>query len=122
MSDLDHLLDLHTTAAPGPYRPWCDGSLTVVRDHPDGDRLNGVVDVCTVEAHWGEGWANHEEAGDTARYIVAACNAVPDLVARVREQANLYGLALPVVTLDPATDEWAAARAALCDAMGLDNA
>lgn len=70
-SDLDELKRLHRAATPGPWMT---------------DMLFNIVDDHGIIVH------NFEEYGHTSnpskanvRYIVAACNAVPELIARVRE-------------------------------------
>ena len=82
MIDLDELMRLHAAATPGPWSvkigDFCsdDGYGTVALPYVEA---NGKT-IC-VPTDRGPYDENDE---DDAAYIVAACNAVPELVARIR--------------------------------------
>ena len=68
---LDELERLAKAATPGPWSRYAD------------------IHIKTMDG-WGIGFIHHplrsrEETVNNAAYIVAACNAVPELIARVRE-------------------------------------
>ena len=71
MIDLDELMRLHEAATPGPWEHKIDDAFTTIH---------------TIEPSV----ASYVSPANAA-YIVAACNAVPELVARIRElEAELY--------------------------------
>lgn len=69
MIDLDELMRLHAAATPGPWKvaTWYGGYHTI-RPKKEPEKSLGQI----------------ERKAD-AVYICAACNAVPELVARIRE-------------------------------------
>lgn len=69
MIDLDELMRLHAAATPGPWKvaTWYGGYHTI-RPKKEPEKSLGQI----------------ERKADAA-YIVAACNAVPELVARIRK-------------------------------------
>lgn len=83
MIDLDELMRLHEEATPGPWKVKIgdfeseDGYGTVTAPYVEA---NGKT-IC-VPTDRGPDDDNDE---DDAAYIVSACNAVPELVARIRE-------------------------------------
>lgn len=83
MVNLDELMRLHAAATP---RPWSvkigdfeaeDGYGTVSASYVEADGK-------TICVPFDRGPDDENDEDDTA-YIVAACNAVPELVARIRE-------------------------------------
>ena len=71
MIDLEKLERLHAAATPGPWSRYAD------------------IHIKTMDG-WGIGFIHHplrsrEETGNNVAYIVAACNALPALIERVRE-------------------------------------
>ena len=89
MIDFDELMRLHEAATPGPWEANIgdfeseDGYGTVTAPYVEAD---GKM-IC-VPFDKGPDDDNDE---NNAAYIVAACNAVPELVARIRElEAQLY--------------------------------
>ena len=83
MIDLEKLMELHDAATPGPWKAKIgdfeseDGYGTVTAPYVEADGKT----IC-VPTDRGPDDDNDE---DDAAYIVAACNSVPDLVARIRE-------------------------------------
>ena len=83
MIDLDELMRLREAATPGPWKVNIgdfeseDGYGTVTAPYVEADGKT----IC-VPFDRGPDDDNDE---DDAAYIVAACNAVPELVARIRE-------------------------------------
>lgn len=74
--DLDALQKLADAATVGPWR---------VDDEDYAEAIYGGDDSAVVAGgRWGGEASVFNETSD-ARYIVAACNQVPDLIARVRE-------------------------------------
>ena len=69
MIDLDELMRLNDAATPGPWKvaTWYGGYHTI-RPKKEPEKSLGQI-----------------ERKNDAVYIVAACNAVPELVARIRE-------------------------------------
>lgn len=69
MSDLDELMRLHDAATPGTWKvtTWYGGYHTI-RPKKEPEKSLGQI-----------------ERKHDAAYICAACNAVPELVARIRE-------------------------------------
>lgn len=69
MVNLDELMRLHEAATPGPWKvaTWYGGYHTI-RPKKEPEKSLGQI----------------ERKADAA-YIVVACNAVPELVARIRE-------------------------------------
>lgn len=69
MINLDELMRLHAAATPGPWKvaTWYGGYHTI-RPKKEPEKALGQI----------------ERKADAA-YILAACNAVPELVARIRE-------------------------------------
>lgn len=69
MFDIDELMRLHAAATPGPWKvaTWYGGYHTI-RPKKEPEKSLGQI-----------------ERKDDAAYICAACNAVPELVARIRE-------------------------------------
>ena len=65
MINLDELMRLHEAATPGPWEHKIDDAFTTIH---------------TIEPSV----ASYVSPANAA-YIVAACNAVPELVARIRE-------------------------------------
>lgn len=86
MIDLDELMRLHAAATPGPWQVKIgdfeseDGYGTATAPYVEAD---GKM-IC-VPFDKGPDDDNDE---DDAHYIVAACNAVPELVSRIRELAD----------------------------------
>lgn len=82
--DLDELERLAAQATPGPWKVGKGHSAKFVMTYEDIPvrRLVSVIDgdkgTCDLARGWDESCAN-------AAYIVAACNAVPELIARIRE-------------------------------------
>ena len=68
MIDLDELMRLHAAATPGPWKHKIDDYFTTIH---------------TIETSI----ASYVSPANAA-YICAACNAVPELVARIRELAD----------------------------------
>lgn len=89
MIDLDELMRLHEAATPGPWKVKNgdfeseDGYGTVTAPYVEADGKT----IC-VPFDRGPDDDNDE---DDAAYIVAACNAVPELVARIRELEDAAG-------------------------------
>ena len=83
MIDLDEIMRLREAATPGPWKVNIgdfeseDGYGTVTAPYVEADGKT----IC-VPFDRGPDDDNDE---DDAAYIVAACNAVPELVARIRE-------------------------------------
>lgn len=71
MIDLDELMKLREAATPGPWEHKIDDAF----DDPSIHDITPYVASCVKP--------------DNAAYIVAACNAVPELVARIRELERL---------------------------------
>lgn len=69
MLDLDKLMRLHNLATPGPWKvaTWYGGNHTI-RPKQEPEKSLGKI-----------------ERKQDAAYICTACNAVPELVARIRE-------------------------------------
>ena len=67
MIDLDKLMRLHAAATPGPWK--------VEKNHTAYDSWGDSV-CYTQQCH---------NLDNNLAYIVAACNAIPELVARIRE-------------------------------------
>lgn len=82
--DLEELERLAKAATPGPWKVGEGHSAKFVMTYEDIPvrRLVSVIDgdkgTCDLARGWDESCAN-------AAYIVAACNAAPELIARVRE-------------------------------------
>ena len=75
MIDLEKLMKLRAAATPGPWKvaTWYRGYHTI-RPKKEPEKSLGQI-----------------ERKHDAAYICAACNAVPELVARIRElEAELY--------------------------------
>lgn len=75
MIDLDELMRLHAAATPGPWKvaTWYGGYHTI-RPKKEPEKSLGKI-----------------ERKHDAAYIVAACNAVPELVSRIKHlEAQLY--------------------------------
>ena len=83
MIDLDELMRLHDAATPGPWKVKSgdfeseDGYGTVTAPYVEADGK-------TICVPFDRGPDDENDEADAA-YIVAACNAVPELVARIRE-------------------------------------
>ena len=81
--NLDELMRLHDAATPGPWSVKIgdfeaeDGYGTVSASYVEADGK-------TICVPFDRGPDDENDEDDTA-YIVAACNAVPELVARIRE-------------------------------------
>lgn len=81
MIDLDELMKLREAATPGPWKTDLgnfdsDGYSMVIRPYIEAD--GKITFVSNDDTDYG-----YDE--NDAAYIVAACNAVPELVARIRE-------------------------------------
>lgn len=81
MIDLDELMRLHDAASPGPWKTFVgnfdsDGYSMVIRPYIEAD--GKITFVSNDDTDYG-----YDE--NDAAYIVAACNSIPDLVARIRE-------------------------------------
>lgn len=76
MVNLDELMKLREAATPGPWKTMCHttcyGDCVEAVGDVDGDMIVNTAETALDE---------HANAA----YIVAACNAVPELVARIRE-------------------------------------
>lgn len=87
MIDLDELMRLREAATPGPWKAkigdfeYEDGYGTVTAPYVEADGKT----IC-VPTDRGPDDDNDES---DAAYIVSACNAVPELVARIRELERL---------------------------------
>ena len=87
MIDLDELMRLHEAATPGPWEVNIgdfeseDGYGTVTAPYVEADGK-------TICVPFDRGPDDENDEADAA-YIVAACNAVPELVARIRELERL---------------------------------
>lgn len=81
MIDLDELMRLHAAATPGP---WKIGAWNgIVAESPRGVEWDKALFSVALNAE--------KTAKADAAYICAACNAVPELVARIRElETELY--------------------------------
>lgn len=80
MIDLDELMRLHEAATPGPWKKMLPKVL-VAEDtkNPYG------IPICTAIND------DNVQASADAAYICAACNAVPELVERIKHlEAQLY--------------------------------
>ena len=83
MIDLDELMRRHDAATPGPWSVKIgdfeaeDGYGTVSASYVEADGK-------TICVPFDRGQDDENDEDDTA-YIVASCNAVPELVARIRE-------------------------------------
>lgn len=75
--DLDELERLAKAATPGP---WVDSGLGLIR--PLKKTSEFVAHCAPIVIH---SVKKLQQCKANAAYIVAACNAVPELVARVRE-------------------------------------
>lgn len=82
MIDLDELMRLREAATPGPWKTMCHttcyGDCVEAVGDVDGDMIVNTAETALDE---------HANAA----YIVAACNAVPELVARIRELEDAAG-------------------------------
>lgn len=67
MVNLDELMRLHAAATPGPW----DADVNDIAYDSNGDH------ICYTQFS--------KNSKDNLKYICAACNAVPELVARIRE-------------------------------------
>ena len=82
MIDLEKLMKLHDAATPGPWKVKIgdfeseDGYGTVTAPYVEADGK-------TICVPFDRGPDDENDEADAA-YIVAACNAVPELVARIR--------------------------------------
>lgn len=81
MIDLDELMKLSEAATPGPWKTDLgnfdsDGYSMVIRPYIEAD--GKITFVSNDDTDYG--YDEHDAA-----YICAACNAVPELVARIRE-------------------------------------
>lgn len=83
MIDIDELMRLHAAATPGPWE--------VKSGEFEGDEGYGTVTAPYIEADgkmicvpFDRDPEDENDESDAA-YIVAACNAVPELVSRIRE-------------------------------------
>lgn len=86
MIDLDALMKLHDETTPGPWEHRMDTAFMEPDSH----------EICTTEGH--DFIAGFVEPHDAA-YIVAACNAVPALVERIRElEAKLTAAGVEVAS------------------------
>lgn len=74
MIDLDELMRMHDAATPGPWKKMLPKVLVA----EDPKNIYGIP-LC-IAIH-----DDNAQAAADAAYIVAACNAVPELVARIRE-------------------------------------
>ena len=87
MIDLDELMRMHAAATPGPWSVKIvdfeaeDGYGTVSASYVNAD---GKM-ICVP---FDRGPDDENDESDAA-YIVAACNAVPELVSRIRELERL---------------------------------
>lgn len=88
MLDLDELMRKHAAATPGPWSVKIgdfeseDGYGTVTAPYVDADGKTICVPFDRDE---------YENDENDAAYICSACNAVPELVARIRAlEAQLY--------------------------------
>lgn len=83
MIDLDELMRMHAAATPGPWKVNIgdfeseDGYGTVTAPYVEADGK-------TICVPFDRGPDDENDESDAA-YIVAACNSVPELVARIRE-------------------------------------
>lgn len=92
MIDIDELMRLHAAATPGPWEVNIgdfeseDGYGTVTAPYVEADGK-------TICVPFDRDPEDENDESDAA-YIVAACNAVPELVARIREleeyKASVY--------------------------------
>lgn len=85
MIDLEELEKLAKDATPGPWRIDAENNpahFIMTNEDIPMHRLIAIsespIATCDLSRRWTESCAN-------AAYIVAACNAVPELIARVRE-------------------------------------
>lgn len=72
MIDLDELMRLHEAATPGPWEVTDKGSHLYVTDSNPNREIAKIG-------------RKPKAYVENAFYIVAACNAVPEMVARIRE-------------------------------------
>ena len=92
MIDLDNLMRLREAATPGPwdteYRKGENGMYG--QDVFTSENGETIATIAWYPKPLGNGVTSTYRA-DNAAYIVAACNAVPELVARIRElEAQIY--------------------------------
>ena len=85
MIDLEELEKLAKDATPGPWRIDAENNpahFIMTNEDIPMHRLIAIsespIATCDLSRRWTESCAN-------AAYIVAACNAVPELIARIRE-------------------------------------
>ena len=76
MLDLDELMKLREAATPGPWRPNIDGHISSAK---------GMVCHKVHVYNTPDGREYDLPYKDDSAYICAACNAVPELVARIRK-------------------------------------
>lgn len=83
MTDLDALMRLKEAATPGPYET---NDIDHVRIYAYPYNRHAIARTYGPELN-GIGYASMtgENERNNAAYIVAACNAVPELVQRIRE-------------------------------------
>ena len=90
MLDLDELMRLREAATPGPWAVFGDDGFDEFRGIESPTHCETICPTVQDYAENSDGYVDYAVATDgvsepNAAYIVAACNAVPELVQRIRE-------------------------------------